>query len=62
MNLDFTGQTIIVTGATRGIGKQIAEDLHQLGANLILTGTNAEEINELNIIAKAKGQNKINKN
>lgn len=58
MKLDFTNKTIIVTGATRGIGKQIADDLHQLGANLILTGTNLNEINELNKLAKSQGQNK----
>ena len=58
MILDFTNKTILITGATRGIGKQIAEDLHQLGANLILTGTNPEEINELNNLAKTTQQNK----
>lgn len=58
MNLDFTDKTILVTGATRGIGKQIADDLHQLGANLIVTGTNVDEINELNKLAANNGQNK----
>lgn len=48
MKLDFTEQTIIVTGATRGIGMQIANDLHELGANLILTGTRQDEIDKLN--------------
>ena len=46
--LDFTGRTILVTGATRGIGKQIADDLSFLNANLILTGTNPEQIKFLN--------------
>lgn len=58
MKLDFTNKTIVVTGATRGIGKQIADDLHLLGANLILTGTNEIEINDLNNLAKSQGQNK----
>ena len=58
MKLDFTNKTVLITGATRGIGKQIAEDLHNLGANLILTGTNAIEINDLNNLAKSQGQNK----
>jgi 3-oxoacyl-[acyl-carrier protein] reductase len=48
MNIDFSDKTIIVTGATRGIGKSIADKLHQLNANLILTGTKFEEIAELN--------------
>lgn len=38
----------LVTGATRGIGKAIASKLSELGYNLILTGTNAEEIFQLN--------------
>ena len=58
MKLDFTNKTVLITGATRGIGKQIAEDLHKLGANLILTGTNAIEINDLNNLAKSQRQNK----
>jgi 3-oxoacyl-[acyl-carrier protein] reductase len=57
MNLDFTGQTIIVTGATRGIGKQIAEDLHSMGAELILTGTDPVEIKDLNKIVKLNHKN-----
>ena len=58
MKLDFTNKTVLITGATRGIGKQIAEDLHKLGANLILTGTNVNEIKDLNNLAKSLGQNK----
>ena len=44
MKISFNGQTIIVTGATRGIGKQIADDLLASGANLILTGTDQKQI------------------
>ena len=44
MQFDFSDKTIIITGATRGIGKQIAEDLFSLGARLILTGTKEEDI------------------
>jgi len=54
MKFDFSGKTILVTGATRGIGKQIADDLFELGASLILTGTNKHEINLLNADAKKK--------
>ena len=39
MNINFKDKTIIITGGTRGIGKQIAEDLFNLEANIIITGT-----------------------
>jgi 3-oxoacyl-[acyl-carrier protein] reductase len=48
MKFDFKGKIIIITGSTRGIGKKIAEDLFLLGATLILTGTNKEEVEKLN--------------
>lgn len=48
MEIGFHDKTVLVTGATRGIGKQLAHDLQRLGANLILTGTRPEEIKKLN--------------
>lgn len=55
IKLDFTGKTIVITGATRGIGKRIADDLFALGANLLLTGTKQDEIDELNASCKMSG-------
>ena len=48
LKIDFKGKTVLITGATRGIGKAIADDFLSAGANLILTGTNIEQIKELN--------------
>ena len=59
MTLDFKGKTILVTGATRGIGKQIADDLSLLGAKLILTGTHPEQIAKLNQLEHNHNPNKI---
>lgn len=48
MKIDFHGQTVLVTGATRGIGKQVADDFANLGASLILTGTDTKQVESLN--------------
>jgi NAD(P)-dependent dehydrogenase (short-subunit alcohol dehydrogenase family) len=48
MRLDFNNKIAIVTGGTRGIGKKIADDLHDLGAMVLITGTHENEIQKLN--------------
>lgn len=57
MKLDFTDQVVLITGATRGIGKQIADDFYNSGAKLILTGTNPEQIKNLNEVACRQKKN-----
>ncbi len=43
---EFTGKVVIVTGAARGIGRAIAEDLLARGARLILVDRNALGVSE----------------
>ena len=56
MKIDFQGQTVLITGATRGMGKQFADDFAKLGANLILTGTDKDQIETLNQEARRDKQ------
>ena len=39
---DFKGKTVLLTGATGGIGREIAKRLHDLGATLALTDMNID--------------------
>jgi 3-oxoacyl-[acyl-carrier protein] reductase len=44
---NLTGKGALVTGASGGIGWAIAEALHAQGANVAISGTRAERLNEL---------------
>jgi 3-oxoacyl-[acyl-carrier protein] reductase len=44
--LDLTGQTILVTGASSGIGRETARLISQLGARVVLAGRNEERLAE----------------
>ena len=46
--MNFKNKNILITGATRGIGKSIADNLIPYNAKLILTGTNKDEVEKLN--------------
>lgn len=51
--MDFTNKVVIITGASSGIGAGAAEYLSSLGASLVLTGRNENNLKE--IAKKCKG-------
>jgi 3-oxoacyl-[acyl-carrier protein] reductase len=48
LGIELKGKTVLITGATQGIGKSVADVFQKAGANLILTGTKEAEIETLN--------------
>ena len=47
VSIDLSGRKALITGATRGIGKAIAEDFLKAGAKVLLTGTSRTKIDDL---------------
>lgn len=54
---DLSGKTAIVTGGSRGIGKEMAEGLAEAGANLMLCARRAEWLDETVTEFTSKGFN-----
>lgn len=44
---DFSGQTVVITGGSRGIGARFASDLAKFGANLVIAGRNLKNAEDL---------------
>lgn len=61
MHNPFTlgGKTILVTGASSGIGKAIAIESSKMGANVIITGRNEERLKKTYYLLKGRGHGLI---
>ena len=55
MDLQLKGKTAVVTGATRGIGRSIAEAFADEGADVAICARNAEQVAEAVKALEAKG-------
>ena len=55
LNLDLSGRTTVVTGASSGIGRAIAEAMAEAGANLVLVGRDEERLREAVAAVKERG-------
>ena len=49
--LDLSGRAALITGASRGLGLQIAEALGEMGARVAITARKQAELNGLNAIS-----------
>ena len=57
--LSLKGKVVLITGATRGIGRAGAEGMAALGAELILVGRDEKRLQETQAACLAKGATKV---
>jgi NAD(P)-dependent dehydrogenase (short-subunit alcohol dehydrogenase family) len=55
----LTGKTILVTGASSGIGKATAIECSKMGGRLVVTGRDKERLNETFLVLAGEGHQQI---
>lgn len=55
MRRSLNGRSVLLTGASRGIGRRVAERLGKLGANLMLTARSGDELERVASEIRAAG-------
>jgi NAD(P)-dependent dehydrogenase (short-subunit alcohol dehydrogenase family) len=55
LDLDLTGKTAVVTGASSGIGRAISEAFAEAGADLVLVGRDQERLAEAAATVRSRG-------
>src|SRR5271163_1098611 len=53
---DFTGKTALITGSSRGLGRQIALALAERGANIVVTSRKLESCEKVAAEIRAMGR------
>ena len=54
MDLNLTNKLALITGSTKGIGKAIALELAKEGANVVITGRNQKQVDEVVALVKTQ--------
>ena len=44
MNINLNEKNVLITGGTGGIGSEIVKSMHSLGANIFISGTNQQKL------------------
>ena len=57
--MNFKGKTVVITGASSGIGMALALEFGDLGANVVIGARNSKKLRELATIIESKGKSAV---